>query len=328
MANKSRGGAGFNFTGPMAGLGNSVLGLVGIKKADRPKQQPMVSSNRSTDDMVHGMPLQMQLTLGARLPFCAFVFILGLFTYAYHLTPLLPWLVVFLCVDFALIVTWPPREIGHTARNFWDFSPLFSWLFAVASAVGVGLLNYGVIEAWVNTTFLREYRDVLPNTNPLAVSDAGILNFAKGTKLDTSSAAGYRFWLHNYCAAPVVGEDPMATPVGFWAVGVGCCASRGDFSCDSAGDESALAAMPLRPHNLGPEITERLNIAINMSAAANNLEINKERVFVAWQKDPHRAGKNAWWLATGIFLALDTVALCCCCACQSGLTHLRVMRQN
>lgn len=319
--------AGMHFTGPLSSLGNSLLQRFGVKQATSRAggggadgEPPKLESQT--------VPLSVQLWLGARLPFVAFVSIFGCFTYMYHISPIVPWLAVFLSLDFAIIVCWPPKMIGTKRRSFWDWGPMYSWFFAVGCAVLFGLLNYGLLESWINTAFLREYKNVLPNADPVAVSDAGVLTFAEGTILDTSSAAGYKFWFYNYCAAPVVGKDPAAFPVTFWAVGIGCCSSRGEFICDSAADKSARSGMPLRPYNLGPEITEHYNNAIKMSAAANDLEVAKETVFVMWQKDPKAVGKWVWWLSTSIFLSMTMIALCACCACQSGLMHISVMQQQ
>jgi len=317
-------GAGFNFTGPLSGLGNSMLQRFGVKTAER---EVPGKDGKPTEQAV-GVPLHIQLWLGARLPFAAFVSIVGFFTYMYHISPIMPWLLVFFSLDFAVIVCWPPKMIGTKRRSFWDWGPMYSWFIAVGFAVVCGLLNYGLLESWINTAFLREYKDVQSTIDPVAVSDAGILKFAKGTTLDTQASAGFKFWTSTWCAAPVVGTDPQAAPITFWAVGVGCCDARGGFTCDSAEDKTAISAMPLRAHNLGPEITSHYNHAIRMAAAQNDLEVAKEPVFVVWHKDPLAAGKFTWWLSTGIFICLTLVALCACCACQSGLMHISVMQQQ
>jgi len=150
----------FNFTGPLSkffGFGGSSKAN-GLDAALKLQESP-------------GIPLSTQLWLGARLPFCAFIIILGAFTYLYHVAPIMPWLFVFLAVDFAVLVTWPPKEIGTKRRNFWDWGPILSWVLAVCFAIALGLTNYAIIEGWVNTTFLREYNDVKFDTDPRAVSD-------------------------------------------------------------------------------------------------------------------------------------------------------------
>jgi len=155
------------------------------------------------------------------------------------------------------------------------------------------------------------------------------LNFAKGTSLDTASSAGYKRWLEQYCAAPIINKgDPTASPVGFWAVGTGCCDSRGSFTCDGAGDAGAHSALPIRSLNLGAHKTESFNKAIKMAAAVHGLEVAPETVLLMWAKDPHAIGKAAWWTATSIFGVLTLFGLCACCACQQGLTHISAMEAN
>lgn len=320
--------AGFNFTGPLSGLGNSMLNRFGVKTAER-EMGIAPDKPQGQEAAPPGIPLAVRLWLGARLPFAAFTVILGFFTYFYHIAPIVPWLLAFFSLSIAIIVCWPPKAVGKKHRSFWDWGEMYSWMLAVGLAVGLGLLNYGMLETWINTTFLREFSNVKPNTNPMSVMDAGVLTFTKDALLDTTKSAGYKFWFYNYCAAPVVDRhNPEDAPITFWAVGVGCCGSRGDFVCDSAQDQSVRSAVPLRPHNLGPEITEHYHRAIRMSAAANNLNVAKEPVFVLWHKDPHKVGKNSWWLCTVLFIVFTLIALCACCGCQSAFTHISVMQQH
>jgi len=319
--------AGLNFTGPLGGLGNNLLQRFGVKTAEREPQEQNKQQGPTIE--AQGIPLPMLLWIGARLPFAAFVVILGLFTYTYHMAPIVPWVISFFAMMFAVVVCWPPKSIGAKQRVFWDWGPTFSWIFAVGFAVLFGLINYGILESWINTTFLREFKDVKANTDPDAVMDAGILSFNKDVFLDTESSAGFNYWFYTYCAAPVVHKhSPTAAPVTFWAVGVNCCNSRGGFVCDSAEDATARAAVPLRHHSIGHKITGHYMGAIKMAAAANDLEVAKEPVFVMWHKDPRAVGKLHWWFSTVMFIVLTLVALCSCCACQSGFHHISVMEKT
>jgi len=326
MARSGR-SAGFNFTGPLSGIGNSLLRRFGVQAAER--KAPEVLKQEAQITAHQGIPLHIQLWLGARLPFIAFTTILGFFTYLYHIVPIVPWLIAFFSLVFAVIVCWPPKHIGEKKRGIWDWGPMTSWLLAVGLAVAFGLFNYGIFESWINTSFLREYKDVEASTDPAILPDAGILTFADDVLLETTMSAGYKFWFYNYCAAPIVGAgDPSSAPIAYWAVGVGCCDSRGGFTCDSAQDKSAHQAVPVRPYNIGPEVTSHYNHAIRMAAAANDLEVAKETVFVMWHKDPKAVGGNVWWICTVSFIGLVLVAMCACFGCQAGLTHMSIMQQH
>lgn len=306
---KSRASAGLHLTGYFSGF-NTVLDRFGIKKAERASPEERAQKAKEQDSKQTVENVELKRWIGARLPALAFILILGSFTYLYHVSPIVPWLFVFFSLDFALIVTWPPKMIAGRRREASDWNSFWSWMIHVSLAVSIGLANYAIIENWVNTTFLREYNDVSPTSDPVIVQDGGILNFKSGTKLDVDSAAGYKFWLHRYCAAPIVGpDDPAAAPIGYWAVGIGCCKSRGDFTCDSGEDANAISAMPLRPHNMPPELVERYDHAIQMSAAASGFEVSKNRILVTWQLDPHGVGKTAWWTSSITFLVLATVTL-------------------
>lgn len=324
--------AGFNFTGPLSGFANSILQRFGVKAAGGQAINPKTGKRSVVTVQANVMPISIQLWLGARLPFAAFVTILVCFTYVYHIVPIVPWLLVLFGITFAMVVCWPPKKIhsgGHKIRrSFSDWAPMYSWAFALSCGVFLGHINHGLLDSWISTTFLHVYKDVQPSIDPMAVSDAGALTFSPGTRLDTSSGAGFKFWFYNYCAAPIVSGDAQAAPINFWAVGVGCCKSRGDFTCGAAADKAARSGIPLRPHNLGTEITDHYHHAIRMSAAANKLEVGKEPVFVVWHADPIKAGKTMWWTSTVLLLILTVIALCSCCACQSGLMHISVMQQS
>lgn len=285
---------------------------------------PGVPTRRLTDAEV--------LTLGARMPFLIFVLITALFTFAYHLNPLAPWFAVIVCFDFAVLATWPPPS-SMQPRTHWDWFPMGSCLFSVGMAVLFGLLNVCNIEAWVHVNFLQEFKDVVPTMNPASVSDAGVLNFAEGTVVDAGSAAGYRVWPYDYCAAPILDgkESTPNTPVTFWAVGVGCCSSRGEFTCDSAEDKEARKGIRLESHMLGyfmgHEVKSNYEKAIRMAAAAYSMDAADAPVLVAWHQDPDAVASRSWWAATITFSLLVFVALCCCTSCQTTLTQVRLMQK-
>jgi len=62
--------------------------------------------------------------------------------------------------------------------------------------------------------------------------DAGTVEFAPKTLIDTSRAVGYKSG-SIYCIAPIVSEATPSATIQFWAVGMDCCAARGTFKCAS-----------------------------------------------------------------------------------------------
>lgn len=320
--------AGFNFTGPLAGLGNLLLSRFGVPTAESQHVRSEAQLHKAVVVAAQTMPLSVQKTLGARLPALAFVLIVGFFTYVYHVIPIAPWAIVFFGSVFAVVMCWPPSYIGMKKRTWGDWGPMASWFIALTLGIVIGQINYGIFESWINTTFLRHYENISSKTPSAAVVDAGVLKFEPGTVLQTTMSAGYKFWFYNYCAAPIAGDNPTAAPITFWAVGVGCCDSRGGFTCDSAADASARSAVPLRRYNLNEEIAEHYDHAVRMSAAANDLEVAKDKLFVYWTKDPKAMGQSVWWMCTATFLIMTLAAACACMACESGLTHMNVMQQH
>lgn len=312
-----------NFFGPLAGFGNAVLRMGGMQGS-----RPMPKPGTPPPQKISGPALNMKLWLGARLPFFAFCTIAGAFTFAYHMFPMLPWALFFFFLNFGVLGTWPSKSIGTKRRTMWDWAPMMSWLLAVCSAGLLGHINYSIIDAWVNTTFLREYDNVHSNTDPRSVMDGGILNFDASTSLGTSLSAGYKHWLETFCAAPIVrAGEPDSAPIGFWAVGKGCCNARGDFTCKGAGDAHARTGLPLSRHSLDPWTAEGYKKAAGMVAASNGLAMADEPIFVMWVQDAHHVGKTAWWTATIVFFAAVLVGLFSCCACQMGFQHISEMEQ-
>jgi len=255
------------------------------------------------------------IVLGAYMPTVFFVVLVTLFTYAYAFSPIAPWAIAVLSADIAIVRCWPPA-LGQKGRNRWDWSPMFICIFAVGAGVSLGLVNYSNIEAWIHATYLNEYKEVTASTSPEAVADAGVLKFASGTSVDVASSAGYRAWPYTYCAAPIVGQDSPEDPVGFWAVGVNCCNSRGGFDCDSTPDKEARHGIRLDSHRLdhiyGRNVKENFLRAVDMSAAANGLVAAKSPALVAWHKSAADVASASWWTATFVLMLSAASALACC----------------
>eukprot|EP00929_Paragymnodinium_shiwhaense_P004246 TRINITY_DN105030_c0_g1_i1.p1 TRINITY_DN105030_c0_g1~~TRINITY_DN105030_c0_g1_i1.p1 ORF type:complete len:300 (+),score=56.28 TRINITY_DN105030_c0_g1_i1:134-1033(+) len=265
---------------------------------------------------------------GAHLPALYFVLVVALFSFARHHSPTAPWLALVLGGTFILLGAWP-SWYGPNSRSVWDWFPLASASFAISVALWLGRWNSTTIEPYVHGQFLTRYSDVLPTTDPMTVSDAGILHFAAGTVLDTGSSAGFQAWPHTYCAAPIVTQDGAggnstggsgAVKVGFWAVGIDCCATRDRFECDDALNAATRSGFRVESHILGTatghDVQENFKKAVRMSAAAYGLEVKQEPILISWQRDPEFISLAAYQAALIVFICLSMVALCCCMGCQ------------
>lgn len=264
---------------------------------------------------------------GAHLPSVFFILLLALFTFARHHSPTAPWLVAVIGGSFLVIGAWP-ASLGSKARSKWDWIPLFSVIFAVGLGVKLGIWNSATMEPYVHGQFLTRYSDVLPNADPIQYSDAGIVHFAAGSVLDTGSSAGFEAWPHTYCAAPIVSSDDAngtgTVKVGFWAVGIDCCGTRESFACDDAAVMATRSGFRVETHILGKvtghSVSENFAKAVNMAAAAYNLQVAKEPVLISWQRDPEFVAMAAYQMSLMIFIGLGMGAIVCCLGCQTAIS--------
>jgi len=270
---------------------------------------------------VRARSVQTTVAIGAHAPCAIFISVLGLFTFASHVMPAAPWLAAALAADLVVIGTWPAKGGGrYRARVASDWLPMLFGVVALCSAVFLGGVNASVMEPWIFVNRLRTHTDVLPSDNSQSFQDAGVLHFATGAKIDEEASAGFRWWPNTYCAAPIRGPDegssagaatkdgsaapaPAPAALGFWAVGINCCDSRGGFTCGDASDAAARSGLRAGGN------TEKFLDAVHMAAAANGEVASPKPVLLVWVKDPEGLGKGAWWFAIIVFMILTAFAL-------------------
>jgi len=232
------------------------------------------------------------------LPWLMFVLISMLFTYGYHHIPGLVWSTVCLCSCFSLIFMFTTSGEGAEGRSAVSLGVLC--VFAIVLSVLAGLHNYGTnMEQYWMYEEAREYHNVLPSEPAAAHADAGKITFAEAARIDTTKAVGYKA-ASTYCVAPIL--DPSSNNrVEFWAVGLDCCAPRGEFNCDDAAKEGAEAAhggiVVFETGWIAATHFEYFRKAVKESEAANDLVSAAEPIFVRWVKDP--ASVQASFFAAG-----------------------------
>lgn len=253
--------------------------------------------------------------LGAHMPLIVFILVGGLFTYEYHTRPAVVWLAAFLALDVVVVAGWPSKRRGVYASGLPSdpvlWLPLLFGLVWLALAIVFGTWNASWIEKYTWASSLRSHSDVLPADDPRIYADAGVLRFADGTQLDIDAAAGFKTWPNTFCAAPIRGPNDPQGPLGFWAVGINCCNSRGGFTCNSAADPKAQSGIRLsRDAPLGEEGAAGRGAAglggygkaVRMAAAAIGEVAAEAPVLVSWERSPQVAAQRAWWYATTAFL--------------------------
>jgi len=126
--------------------------------------------------------------------------------------------------------------------------PLTMFALCVGSLLGLYLYDqYTIFPAFYKNT--RKYTNVVPGQATAAVADAGKITFSQGSFVDTSQSAGLIEESGvTYCVAPVRDGTGIAR-IQFWAAGIGCCGSMGEFYCDSAKDPNAQAGIVVFDNN-------------------------------------------------------------------------------
>lgn len=165
------------------------------------------------------------------------------------------------------------------------------------------------------------YFNVLPSEPALGKRDATTLDFAEGVRVDVNRAFGFldatMAATRAYCVAPVSGGEGLvqgASRAQFWAAGVDCCESRGNFQCGAAGDDAAHGALVL------PEAAQRSRgfaMAVRGAEHAYGMTASADFLLVSWAKDPvaHAEGlrsgaKTLALVFAGVYLIISSMVGC------------------
>lgn len=210
---------------------------------------------------------------------------------------------------------WLRKEWQHVALQF--------MIGALVLSLFLGMIIF--YQQWI---YFFRYRDLRQHTNVAgsqtaeAFADAGMLRFTKDTTVDSDKAVGYLSARvgKRLCVAPVVDATAQPSePVSFFAIGVDCCAWRGTFACDDAGDPEARGAMlQLDPATLTGSpllewmvddwaLREDFYDALKLEKSAFGTLVAPTVRFLAWVKDPVEHMNNYW--RTGFWQAFSATAI-------------------
>lgn len=276
----------------------------------RPDDAAYRQSRSQSKGIPAGGRSTLQLLCGP--PLAIFLFIAVMFTFFLQL-PIVP--VIAIIVGFSLSAQFglPNRPGAEDA----------AWLQCAACCVSVvwgATLGTYLHEVFMRSFYAvasqREYRNVLASSPAAAYGDAGVVEFADASFLDTSRALGYKDG-PTYCVAPVVdGSAPAyTTNVGFWAVGLDCCPSRGGFDCATVRNGDAHGGVRVPRGGIFEERHSKFRLAIKQAEAAYNIVSDDDPIIITWLPDPEAvkwtslARALAGLLIGGVFLSLLIVIM-------------------
>lgn len=166
----------------------------------------------------------------------------------------------------------------------WLFFLAITMFLAWVLGMALGTENYSAnMRPYYDMNNLNEYGDVsVKSMRGQQLMDAGIVDFANGTKLDITKSMGFKSNTV-YCVAPItMGTENLPT-YDFWAVGTGCCSgSQADFHC--AGWNAPKAHGGLRLMSDGSRAFYRL--AVQQAEAAYKIKA-VHPLFFSWVDDAH-----------------------------------------
>lgn len=229
------------------------------------------------------------------VPWMMFTVVSLFFTFLYHQASVVVWFVAALCAGVSIVFMIVRQR--RPGSMYWFVLGMLCFL-AVTLAVFLGYYNYQKnMSVYWDYQGQRQYSNVLPSEPALMHLDAGQIEFSSGSALDASRAVGYRD-AKLYCVAPIVGEASQSL-IEYWAAGVNCCEQRGAFSCDDANDGEARSGLVV----LEPDMISQYQRATREAAAAFNLAVSQDALFVRWTNNPDSIQAGYWNAGVGFLLA-------------------------
>mmetsp|Transcript_104822 Transcript_104822/g.303386 ORF Transcript_104822/g.303386 Transcript_104822/m.303386 type:complete len:379 (+) Transcript_104822:172-1308(+) len=195
--------------------------------------------------------------------------------------------------------------------------------------VGGALTGIYAHELYIRPFFAaalgQTYHNVLASAPGDAYRDAGELHFAKSSSVRVEAAIGYRA-RPTYCVAPIMDDggaggvpgQPVGLPQGraatFWAVGIDCCGTRGEFSCGGSG--SGITAVRAAPDGIFEHRTKEFLKAIKQACAIGDLvAADSDPILVHILDNPSAnrsrmllLGIGVLFAGAGVFLATSAMA--------------------
>eukprot|EP00746_Dinoflagellata_sp_MGD_P013127 gnl/MRDRNA2_/MRDRNA2_128231_c0_seq1.p1 gnl/MRDRNA2_/MRDRNA2_128231_c0~~gnl/MRDRNA2_/MRDRNA2_128231_c0_seq1.p1 ORF type:complete len:344 (+),score=38.38 gnl/MRDRNA2_/MRDRNA2_128231_c0_seq1:112-1143(+) len=264
------------------------------------------------------------------LPWLIFTMITILFALAYHHFYFGVWGMVLLLTFMS--VTFFVLDRGQRMGGSWFYFLGVLCLLSILNGCLAGLYNYWThMYPYWSYNEAETYTNVLPTEPADARQDAGKIFFSKTARVDTSRAVGYKLGT-TYCVAPIL-DDTQAgrATVQYWAAGMDCCPSRGDFHCDDtwnpkshsgmvlldvgSGDQSVStrgrqSAKGRKPSEFfGAPVADYFFKAVRLATASYDVSSAEHPIFVRWVANPDQHQHDYWRSGIGFLVAVICIYL-------------------
>lgn len=173
-----------------------------------------------------------------------------------------------------------------------------SWIVFLFVTLAVSLVTALILGDWnykVNTkpyydmNNLGKYTDIdATRMRGQQLMDAGIVDFANGSRIDVSKSMGFKN-SKMYCVAPIsLGNETLST-YDFWAVGTDCCSGyQADFHCTGFNDPRTNGGLRLVRESDRPFF----RLAVQQAEATHQIRA-VHPLFFHWVQDP-RSVVEGW----------------------------------
>lgn len=241
------------------------------------------------------------------MPWLMFTMICIAFSFAYHHYTAMVWglVITMLLASFVFMVLEMSGRMGGQWFMFLGMLGIVAVIFSTLA----GLYNYHthMFQYW-SYDENRSYTNVLPSEPAAAHGDAGKMVFANTARVDTTRAVGYKAGT-TYCVAPIL-DDSQLDRVEYWAAGIDCCPSRGDFVCDDAWNPTAKSGVViLDSDSFFPAKRDYYLKAVAQASSAFQMTSAEEPLLVRWVSDPQQIQDDYWRGGVGFLLAIIFIYL-------------------
>lgn len=211
------------------------------------------------------------------------------------------------------LITMCGLALRHHQKHRNSGEVIVAALCLVAILFGTGVGVFGDIK-WLSEYHRlsqgASYFQVLPRESAAGKMDAATIQFTRNATVDIQHGFGFtdaRDPIASiYCVAPVINRNDPQTRIEYWAAGVNCCNSRGNFQCGAVVDAMAHDAVVL-PAEMQNDYN--FQAAIKGSSNANGYIVGNSYLLVNWTQNAAGFYANLWRSCAKMFMVFSGVYL-------------------